>query len=194
MSKLSYALVALIVTALLFMGAVRGYQFYAAQAAQEQAEQDRQTQPFTFQNVPLKLAPPQAETVSKPVLFSERKQDVFLEDAPLPPQAQLQQAQDTIQSILADYKEDPNLRAFNRDLKQATQGQAVDLASLGGENLGEILQQNPQISEVISKHMQNPDFAKTVQQIFSNPQFIESIKQLQQPHAVQPAKKDDKKE
>ena len=181
------------ITALLFMGAVRGYQFYAAQAAREQAELDANTQPFTFQNVPLSLAPEQAAPVSKPVLFSQRAQEIFLEDAPLSQEDEIKQAKDTIDSILADYKDDPNLRAFNKELRQATNGQAVDLAELGGDNLPQLLQKNPQISQVVSKHMKNPDFAQIMQQIFSNPQFIESIKQLQQkPHPAQNAKKDDK--
>ena len=181
------------ITALLFMGAVRGYEFYAAQAAREQAEQDAVTQPFTFQNVPLQLAPPQPEPVSKPVLFSQRKQDIFLEDTPLSQEAQVKQAKDTIDSILDDYKDDPNLRAFNKELREATQGQAVDFAALGGDNLPQLLQKNPQISHVVSKHMQNPDFAQIMQQIFSNPQFVESIKQLQQkPSPQDSAKKDDK--
>ena len=180
MSRTSYALIAVIVAALLFMGAVRGYQFYAKKAAQWQEERDAQTQPFTFQNVPLQLAPPEAEPVSKPVLFSGVKQDIFLEDAPLAEEEQTQQAQDTLASILSDYKDDPNLRAFNQELKQATQGKAIGLEDLGSVDLGQMLEKNPQISEVVSKHMQNPDFAKTIQQIFSNPQFIQSVQQLQQ--------------
>lgn len=190
MSKTSYFLIAVIVTALLFMSAVRGYQFYAKQAAIRQAEHDSQTQPFYFQNVPLQLAPPQAEPVSKPVLFSSRKQEIFLEDVPLSPEQQTQQAKDTLESILADYKDDLNLRAFNAELKKVTQGEAADLMGLSSGDLGKIISKNPQISEVVSKHMQNPDFAKTIQQIFSNPQFIQSIQQLQQ--AQQLPKKTDK--
>jgi len=193
MSKTSYALIAVMITALLFMGAVRGYEFYAARAAQEQAELEANTQPFTFHNVPLQLAPPQAEPVSRPVLFSQRKEDIFLEDPPLSQEDQIKQAKDTIKSILEDYKDDPNLRAFNQELQQVTKDQAVDVSALGGENLPQLLQKNPQISGVVSKHMQNPDFAQIMQQIFSNPQFIDSVKQLQQrAPAAQSAKKDDK--
>ena len=189
MSKLSYALIAVIVAALLFMGAVRGYQFYARKAAEQQAERDANTQPFTFQNVPLKLAPPEPEPISRPVLFSQSKQEIFLEDSPLSAEEQTQQAQDTLRSILADFKDDANLRAFNKELKEVTQGATTDLAGLSGGDLGKILQQNPQISEVVSKHMQNPDFAKTVQQIFSNPQFIESVQQLELTQTPAQAKK-----
>ena len=54
MSKTSYALIALMVAALLFMGAARGY---------------------PFQNVPVSLAAPRAEPVSAPVLFQGTKAD-----------------------------------------------------------------------------------------------------------------------
>ena len=177
MSKVSYFLIALIITALLFMGAVRGYQFYEKKAAQLEAERAANQQTFSFQNVP------------RPVLFSERKQDIFLEEAPLNNQQEVQQAQDTIESILADFREDPNLQAFNKDLKDATDGNTVDLRGLSHGNLSEILQQNPEISAVVTKHMQNPDFAKTIEQIFSNPQFVESIQALQRQQLSEDAKK-----
>lgn len=189
MSKVSYFLIALIITALLFMGAVRGYQFYEKKAAQLEAERAANQQTFSFQNVPLQLAPEGPEPVSRPVLFSERKQDIFLEEAPLNNQQEVQQAQDTIESILADFREDPNLQAFNKDLKDATDGNAVDLRGLSHGNLSEILQQNPEISAVVTKHMQNPDFAKTIEQIFSNPQFVESIQALQRQQLSEDAKK-----
>ena len=138
------------------------------------------------------MAPPEPEPVSRPVLFTPKKGDVFFEEAPLSTEDQTQQSKDTIESILADYKDDPNLRAFNQELKKITQGNAVDLMSLSGGDLGKILHQNPQISEVVSKYMQNPDFAKTIQQIFSNPQFIQSVQQLQQTQAPFGTKKADK--
>ena len=190
MSKLSYFFIAVIVTALLFMGAVRGYEFYAQQAAQSQTEREIQAATFSFQNVPLQLAAPQAEPVSRPVLFRpQNKQDIFLEDAPLTPQSQVQQAQDTIQSILEDYKNEPQVRAFNQELKNATQGKAVGIASLSGADLGEMIRQNPQVGEIVSKYMQNPEFAKIIEQIFSNPEFIQSIAVLQQNEVPMETKK-----
>ena len=122
-------------------------------------------------------------------MFSDRKQDIFLEEAPLNNQQEVQQAQDTIESILADFREDPNLQAFKKDRKDATDGNAVDLRGLSHGNLSEILQQNPEISAVVTKHMQNPDFAKTIEQIFSNPQFVESIQALQRQQLSEDAKK-----
>ena len=185
MSKISYALITVMITALLFMGAVRGYQLYARKAAQWQAQQEANVDAFSFQQqVPLQLAAPQPEPVSRPVLFTPpTKQEVFLEDEPLSPQAQTEQAQQTIVSILADYKDDKNLRAFNRDLQEATQGAAKDLGSLSGGDLTQVMRENPQIAAVVSRHMQNPDFAKTVQQILSNPQFIQSVQDLQRAQA-----------
>ena len=56
----------------------------------------------------------------------------------------------------------------------------MDLSSLGGGDLKQVLKDNPQIQSIISKHMQNPDCARKVQQIFSNPQFVQSVRQLQQ--------------
>ena len=69
----------------------------------------------------------------------------------------------------------------------------MDIAGLSGGNLAQVMQQNPEIAEVVGKHMQNPDFAKTVQQIFTNPQFVKSIEQLQgaTQNAPQAPKKDE---
>ena len=185
MSKTSYFLLTVIVAALLYMGAVRGYQFYEQKAAQWQDERAAEGGVFSFQQVPVSLAAPQAEPTAAPVEFlPQRSAAVFLEDAPLAQQEQTQQAHDTIRSILRDYKNDPALQSFNSDLKKATQGQAADLGALSGENLAQVLKENPQISEVVSKHMKDPDFAQVVQQIFSNPQFVESVRHLQQPGAA----------
>ncbi|MCQ2410835.1 MAG: hypothetical protein MJ053_05055 [Elusimicrobiaceae bacterium] len=185
MSKTSYFLLTVIVAALLYMGAVRGYQFYEQKAAQWEDERAGEGGVFSFQQVPVSLAAPQAEPTASPVEFlPQRSAAVFLEDTLLAEQEQTQQAHDTIRSILRDYKNDPALQSFNSDLKKATQGQAADLGALSGENLAQVLKENPQISEVVSKHMKDPDFAQVVQQIFSNPQFVESIRHLQQPGAA----------
>ncbi len=180
MSKLSYVLVSIMAAALIFMGAVRGYQLYQRKTAQWEEERSRAQGAFSFQNVPVSLAAPQAEAMPLPVRFdSSARQDVFLEDAPLSPQQEVRQAQDTIASILEDYKDDEQLRSFNRDLAAASSGRAVDLSALSGGDLKQLLQANPEIGAVVSKHMQNPDFAQTVQQILTNPQFVKSVQDLQ---------------
>lgn len=180
MSKLSYILIAIMAAALIFMGAVRGYQLYQRKAAQWEEERVREQGAFSFQNVPVSLAAPKADPMSLPVRFNPAaSQDVFLEDAPLAPEQEVRQAQDTIASILEDYKDDERLRAFNQDLSAASSGKAVDLSALSGGDLKQVLLDNPEIAAVVGKHMQNPDFAKTVQQILTNPQFVKSVQDLQ---------------
>ncbi|MBR4355311.1 MAG: hypothetical protein IKP96_01885 [Elusimicrobiaceae bacterium] len=180
MSKKSYFFIAVMLTALLFMGAVRGYQFYAHKAAEWEEKRIEQTAAFSFQQVPLSLAAPKAEPVSAPQPFVESQlAPVFLGDVPLSEEQTVRQAQDTLRSIVQDFQQEPEIQSFNRDLAQATKGQAIDLSSLSGGNLAQILQDNPRIKEVVSKHMQNPDFAQKVQEIFSNPQFVQSVRQLQ---------------
>ena len=215
MSKTSYTLIAIMITALLYMGAVRGYQFYQEKAALWEEERQNDGNAFTFQNVPISFAAPQAEPVARPVRLPEQNSsisilsdaqleqasstdtrvdgagvlvpanggEVFLEDAALPADKQIQQAKDTLRSIVQDYKDEPEIKAFNKELKKVTHGQAVDLSSLGGGNLQQVLKDNPQIQDVVSKHMKNPDFARKVQEIFSNPQFVQSVRELQQ-HGV----------
>lgn len=181
MSKKSYALIVIMLAALAYMGALRGYQLYERKTAQWEEERAAQQGAFSFQQVPVSLAAPQAEPVSQPVVFKEGALNaVFLEDKPLPDSLQTRQAQETIISILDDFKDEPEIRSFNKDLAQATQGQAVDLSALGGGDLAQVLKDNPQIGAVVSKHMQDPQFAQKVQQIFSNPQFVESVRHLQQ--------------
>ena len=204
MSKISYLLIGIMLTALLFMGAVRGYQFYANKAqAWEEERQEQADAQFSFQQVPLSLAAPQAEVAQParilpaqvtsmnilPISSPDKSAlienpelpphtAVFLEDVPLSGEQAVTQAQDTLNSIVRDYKNDPNIKAFNKELSTVTQGQAADLSALGGGDLKQFLRDNPQIQSVISKHMQNPDFARKVQEILSNPQFIQSVEQL----------------
>ena len=164
------------------MGAVRAYQFYEKKTAQWEQERIEQEGAFSFDQVPLVLTPPQAERPSRPVPLPVAGQstDIFLEDAPLPPTEQAQQAQDTIQSILQDFAQEPVIQSFNKDLQQATQNRELNFDALSGGDLEQLLKDNPQIGAVVSKHMQDPDFAKVVQQIFSNPQFVKSVQELQQ--------------
>lgn len=181
MSKTSYTLIIIMLAALAYMGALRGYQLYERKTAQWEEERQAAQGPFSFQQVPISLAAPQAEPTARPVVFKEgANADIFLEDKPLPTELQTKQAQDTIVSILDDFKDEPSVQSFNKDLAQATQGQAVDLSALGGGDLAQVLRDNPQIQQVVSKHMQDPEFAQKVQQIFSNPQFVESVRHLQQ--------------
>lgn len=209
MSKASRLLIAIMLTALLFMGAVRGYQFYQSKVAQwEEERQNQAAAAFTFQDVPVSLAAPQADIVPMPVVLPadvtsmnilpengavpEQKpkaksvptQEVFLEDTPLSAEDETRQAKDTLRSIVQDYKNEPEIKSFNQELAQVTNGQAVDLSSLSTGDLRQVLKDNPQIQAVVSKHMQDPDFAKKVQQILSNPQFVRSVQQLQRNAAV----------
>lgn len=179
MSKTSYFLVAIMAAALIYMGAVRGYQAYERKAAERAAEQEAQSGVFTFQNVPVSLSAPMPEPVSAPVRFDDTQTAIFLETPPLSEPLQQQQAQDTIDSILQDYQEDPLIQQFNADLAAATDGNVDGLGALSGAELVKLLQANPEISEVVEKNMKNPAFAQTIEQIFSNPQYIESIKKLQ---------------
>lgn len=204
MSKTSYGLIALMITALLFMSAVRGYQFYQKKVAQWEEERlNRPDAAFSFQQVPVALSAPQAEPVEYPQVLPAditsmailplnadnsaagkavsltTSQSVILEDAPLCEEQAVEQAQATLRSIVRDFKDEPEIKAFNRELATATKGQAVDLSALGGNDLGKILKDNPQIQAVVSKHMQDPNFAQKVQQILSNPQFVQSVRQLQ---------------
>ncbi len=193
MSKKSYIFIGLIVTALIYMGAVRAYQFYQQKAAEWEAERQETQGTFSFQNIPVSLAAPQAAPVSAPVLFQGTKGEFFIEEKPLSKEDADKQAIDTIESILADFSDEENLKQFNKELAEASDGKAVDISDLSNGNLAQVMQQNPEIVGVVSKHMQNPDFAKTVQEIFTNPQFVQSIQQLQGTtrNAPQPLKKDE---
>ena len=180
MSKTSWFFIVVIVAALGYMGAVRWQEWRAAlQEAQEMA--DRQDgEPFSFQQVPVALAAPQAEPLQDPVLYRPPYPEVYLEDTPLTADQQRVQAHDTITSILADFKNDPALVQFQEEMQQATQGQVQGLEDLSTQNLAQIIQQNPQIAGVVEKHLKKPDFAKLIQEVFQNPQFQKSVQDLQQ--------------
>lgn len=193
MSKTSYVLIGIMVAALAYMGAVRIYQVYDRKAQQKAAESAAQTATFTFQNVPVSLAAPKPEPVNRPVEFTPAQSAIFLESGVLSEEQKTRQAQETIVSILDDYKEDPHLQKFNKDLSAATKGGASDLGALSGVELVRILKENPQVRQVVQENMQNPEFAKTVQEIFTNPQFVQSVKQLQGANAVPPAAPEAKK-
>lgn len=176
MSKTSYVLIGIMVAAIAFMAALRGYRAYEAYAARQEAEN---VSVFTFQNVPVNLGLRQAEPVSKPVKPDAVQTDIFLMDEPLPPAKQEEQAAKTVESILSDYEGDDALRSFNRDLAAATDGRVTSLTDLSGAELAAVMQEYPQISDVIRKNLQNPQFASVIQSIFTNPQFAHSISVLQ---------------
>lgn len=188
MSKTSYALIGLMVAALLCMGAVRLYekweQYVEAQKAAALAEVD----PFSFQHVPVSLAAPQIEPMQTPVKYQRTLPEIYLEDTPMTKEQKDEQAQDTLVSIVEDFQTDPAIAQFNQDLQIATQGNMQDLADLSSQNLAQFIEQNPQVKQIIQKHLNNKDFAEKINEIFSNPQFQQSVRQLQgspQPPAQQ---------
>ena len=184
MSKLSRFCIFIIVVGLAFITGVRWYRTYEEKVRQEAAQDSVGT---TFQNVPVRWGPAEIEpSVLQP--FPSSNTEVFLEDK-LTLDQQQQQAQQTIVSILNDYKETPQIQAFHQDMQQATGREDITLEQLSAANVSAILQQYPQLQEVLSKHSQNPEFTKTLQEIFNNPQFIESVKILQNKPESLPEKK-----
>ena len=179
MSKTSLFLVFVMCTALCYMGAVRAYQFYERKKA-EQLERDlNDGNPFTFQNIPIARPSPLPEAVPLPVAYTPPAKDIFLEDMPLSEQQENEQAQQTITSIIDDFREEESLRAFNEQLNAVSQGQMKNLDDLSTKDLKSLIQSNPEIAAVVSTHMKNPDFARLINEIFSNPQFQQSVAQLQ---------------
>lgn len=179
MSKTSYFLIALIVAALIYMGAVRLQEWHAAKKEMQEIAAQNDGTPFTFQQVPISLAAPEAEPMKTPVKYHRSYPEIYLEDAPLTEQQQAEQAQQTIVSIVADFKYNPAIAKFNQELQEASGGQVKDLADLSIQNLQQILQQNPEIGHVVERHSKNVDFAKVLKEIFENPQFQQSVKELQ---------------
>lgn len=184
MSKTSYFLIALMVAAVAFLAAMRGVQVYEKRVARVE---ESQRSILTFQNVPINFAP-QPQEPARPQPMPGRggiTRDVFLEDAPLTPQQGWQQAQETVESILADYQSNPALQAFNRDLRRSTGAEQVDLTLLSGPNLAATLAKYPQLQGIIAEHLKNPEFVKVTQEIFQNPQFVQSVSVLQRTEHAQ---------
>lgn len=177
MSKKSYALIALIVTTLIYMSVVRFYQSWQKRVELKQQLEANDGDPFSFQRRSISLAGPQVELMQNPVDYQPAYPQVYLEDTPLDASTQQQQAQDTLFSITQDFEHD--LQPFNQDLQTATQGQVKDLADLSFQNLSQLVQENPQIVKVVQKHLNNKEFAAKINEIFSNPQFQQSVQQLQ---------------
>lgn len=181
MSKTSWFYICMMIAIVVLVGATHGYRAYE----EYKARQEEEASVFTFQNVPVTLGRPMAEPASKPIPYAPQAfEDVFFGDSPLPPQQETKQADLTLQSILADYQNEPALTAFNQELAALTQGQATSLLDLSGPRLTAVMQQYPQVEKLIAKHLQNPDFAAVVGQIFSNPQYVQSVQVLQGQSAI----------
>ncbi len=183
MSKLSRFLIGVIIVGLAFIASLHLYRAYE-KYAEDSEEAAGPT--MTFNNVPIQRVPP---VIEEPVFRrwpaesgteseTAQPQEIYLQDATLDAQTEQKQALQTMQSILADYKQDPQLQAFYQDLQQIT-GRPIDLFTLRGEELGALMTAYPEVPQLISKYSKDPEFAKTLQAIFSNPQFIRSIEILQ---------------
>ena len=167
------------VAALLYMGAACLYEKWEQYTETRKAAELVDGEPFSFQHVPVSLAVPQAEPMQVPVKYQRSMPEIYLEDAPLSEEQKDRQAQDTLVSIVEDFEGDPLIAQFNQDLQTATQGSMQNLADLSSQNLAQFIEKNPQIMQVVQKHMSNKDFTAKINEIFSNPQFQQSVKQLQ---------------
>lgn len=177
MSRLSRFFIAVMVCGLAFMAGLRAWQTYERRAAQEAQEIPVGR---TFNSVPVRYEP-QAPAVAVPKRLpspSDPPQEVFLSEEPLTEDAARLQAQQTVVSILSDYKDNPALQAFYADLREAT-GREIDLAVLSSGRMADLIRQYPQIPQIMAKHTQNPEFARVMQEILQNPQFARSVAVLQ---------------
>jgi hypothetical protein len=179
MSKTSYFLMGVIVTALVYMGAVRLHQWHSQRMEEQEIAAQNDGEPFTFQQVPVSMAAPEAELMQNPVKYRRPYPEIYLEDTPLTPEQQTKQAQDTIVSIVQDFQNEPALAKFNDDLQEASNGEVKDLVDLSTKNLEQILQRNPEIQRVVEDHSKDVNFAEVLNEIFQNPQFQQSVHQLQ---------------
>lgn len=177
MSKLSRFFIAVMVCGLAFMAGLRAWQAYERRAAQEAEETPSAS---TFNSVPVRYEPqPPAVPVPRRLPSpSDPPQEILLGDAPLTADAARLQAQQTVASILSDYKDNPALQAFYADLQEAT-GREIDLAVLSSDRMADLVRQYPQVPQIMDKHTQNPEFAQVMQEILRNPQFARSVAVLQ---------------
>ena len=170
MSKKSYFLLLVMLIALAYMGAVRGYQWY-----------QRKVEAYNASHASSLFAtaeetPEEPEPVSR---WAAAQEDIFLEQEPLSKVLEEQQAKETIASILSDYRMNPAFQKFNEDLERVTKGKVKSFEELSNQSLTQILQQNPEIEEIVRKNVAKEDFAEMLNQIFSNPQYQKSVAQLQ---------------
>ena len=180
MSKTSKFLIAVMITALIFMSAVRVYQAVSRIRAERQERAARENSAFRFQNLPISLQAPQPQLMQLPVTYTPPAEEILLEDPPLREEQQVRQARQTITSIVDDFRQEEALENFNNRLREVSGGKIQNLDDLSTKNLNEILKTNPEIQGVVSAHLQNPDFAKIIEEIFSNPQFQQSVARLQE--------------
>ena len=171
MSKTSYALIFIMVVTLACMGAFRGYQWYQHRV---EVYNEQHPAPSLFAPETNEL-PPQAAVKR----WQPAQEDVFLGDQPLSEVLQEQQARETIESILNDYRMDPIFRKFNEDLERVTNGKIKSFSELSTQSLTQILQENPEIEELVRNNETKEDFVKVLQEIFSNPQYQKSVQRLQ---------------
>lgn len=171
MSKTSYALIFIMLGALAFMGAFRGYQWYQHRV---QIYNEQHPAPSLF--APESNELPQQAAAQR---WQPAQEDIFLGDQPLSEVLQEQQAKETIESILNDYRMDPLFRKFNEDLERVTNGKVKSFSDLSTQSLTQILQDNPEIEELVRSNETKEDFMKVLQEIFSNPQYQKSVQRLQ---------------
>lgn len=183
MSKTSHTLIAVMVAALLYMGAARLYEKWTQRVEAQQVASELDGEPFSFQQRPVSLAGAQAEPMQSPVRYQPQYPQIYLEDTAPDPSTQQQQAQETLFSITQDFE--PELTSFHQDLQAASNGQVQTLADLSSQNLTQLVQQHPEIVKVVQKHLNNKEFAAKINEIFSNPQFQQSVQQLQHPASGQ---------
>ena len=186
MSKISYALLAVMVAALIFMGAVRLRELHQRNQALQEEQSRNDGEPFSFQHIPVSFAAPQVKYQQNPVEYNAQGPIIYLEDTPLSPEQHKQQARATVSSILADFEQNTALAGFNREINEVSGGKVKGLEDLSTQNLMQIVQKNPQIQGVVEKYMKNPDFSKAIEEIFNNPQFQQSVKELQQDEPLFP--------
>ncbi len=177
MSKTSRFFIAVMVVGLAFLAGMRLYQAYERRAVLDAAE-PAPTQ--TFNQVPVQQGPAEIDRpVYQRLPQQAQPQEVYLQEEPLNPAEQKEQAQQTLHSILDDYANHPKMRVFYADLAQATGRTDLTLETLSGDGLPELMRQYPQVQEVLAKHSKDPEFVKTLQEIFNNPQFAHSVAVLQ---------------
>lgn len=189
MSKTSHFLIGLMIAAVAFLAAMRGYQAYERYVA---AQEDDAKTVLTFHNVPIQREDPAPQPqVARPLPSpDELRRDIFLEDPPLTEEQLAQQALQTVASILADYKDSEVMNNFNRDLRKAAGGAEVDLSMLSGPDMAATVAKYPQVQQVVAQYAKDPEFIRITQEIFKNPQFVQSVMVLQR--RVLPGKTDTK--
>lgn len=164
-----------IVIGLLLIAGGRAYREHKQQLLLRQTELEEETASRLVRK-------PVAPVMQLPVFERFANQagtEIYLQDVQLTPALSKEQARQTISSILDDYRENEALQSFYKDLQKST-GQSITLADLSGAKMNRLLQQYPQIQQIIEYHSQNPAFSTVLQEIFSNPQFVYSVSVLQQ--------------